>query len=153
MNLSSTLYYELKLVGEFMTMGKVATWLTKKFLEWQLIQGRSVNQAEFADYLGVEPSTYSTWINTDQPPGKHSADLIAAKLGPEIYDLLGLARPDTIPLDQLPRTVRDRLTTAVYEVNSELGSRGLSGDSPESEDIVIEIFEKHGFKYTRTIKK
>jgi hypothetical protein len=92
------------------------------------------------------------WINDKQPPDKHSADLIAIKLGNEIYDLLGLARPDTIPLDQLPHAVRDRLTAAVYEVNSELALRGLSGDSPESEDIVIKIFEKHGFKYTRTTR-
>jgi len=133
-------------------MGKVANWLTKKFLEWQLIQGRSVNQAEFAEYLGVVPSTYSTWINTDQTPGKHSAILISAKLGPEICELLGMEQPNVLPMDQLPHQVRDRLEAAVYEVNSELGSRGLSGDSPEAEDIVIEIFEKHGFRYTKTTK-
>jgi transcriptional regulator with XRE-family HTH domain len=131
----------------------ISKWIMKKFLEYKSIQERDVTQAEFAEYLGVSESTVSQWINKVQPPDKHSADLIAPKLGPEIYDLLGMARPDTILIDQLPRAVRDRLTTAVYEVNSELASRGLSGDSPESEDIVIMIFEKHGFKYTRTTKE
>lgn len=136
-----------------MATNEVKKWLTKKFLEWQLAQGRSVNQEEFAEYLGVEPSTYSTWINTDKPPGKYSANLIAAKLGQEIYDLLKLERPNTIQLDHLPKPVRDRLTDAVYEVNSELGTRGLSASDPEAEDIVIEIFSKHGFKYTSTTKE
>ena len=136
-----------------MANNPVAAWLMKKYLEWQQKEGELKNINEFADYLGVSQPTLSMWLGGSHLPSKHSADLVAIKLGSKIYDLLGLARPDTIPLDQLPRTVRDRLTTAVYEVNSELGSRGLSGDSPESEDIVIEIFEKHGFKYTRTIKK
>ncbi len=136
-----------------MAKSKVAIWINKKFLEWQLDQERSASQVEFAEYIGVSESTFSTWINDLQPPGKHSADLIAAKLGPEIYDLLGMARPDTIPLDQLPHAVRERLSAAIYEVNSELGSRGLSGASPEAENITIKIFEKHGFKYTRTTKE
>lgn len=136
-----------------MTKSKVAIWINKKFLEWQLAQERSANQEEFALYLGVSPSAFSIWINDIQPPGKHSADLIANKLGPEIYDLLGLERPSTIPLDQLPNQVRDRLSSAVYEVNAELGSRGLSSDSPEAEEITIKIFEKYGFKYTRTTKE
>jgi transcriptional regulator with XRE-family HTH domain len=131
----------------------ISKWIMKKFLEYKSIQERDVTQAEFAEYLGVSESTVSQWINKVQPPDKHSADLVALKLGPEIYDLLGLARPNTIPLDQLPHAVRDRLTTAVYEVNSELESRGLSNASPEAEDITIKIFEKHGFKYTRTTKK
>jgi len=136
-----------------MANNPVAAWLMKKYLQWQQKEGELKNINEFAEHLGVSQPTLSMWLGGSHLPSKHSADLLAAKLGPEIYDLLGLARPDTIPLDQLPHAVRDRLTTAVYEVNSELESRGLSNASPEAEDITIKIFEKHGFKYTRTIKK
>lgn len=138
---------------QFVTTGRASNWLFNEFLEWQKKEGSRKPQARFAKYLGVKPSTFSMWITGKQDPDPYNADKIAAKLGPEIYDLLGLARPDNIPLDQLPHAVRDRLTDAVYEVNSELSSRGLSGDSPEAEDIVIRIFEKHGFKYTRTTKE
>jgi len=130
--------------------------LNKKYVEWRGDAiGHERSQKEFAEWIGVSNSLLTFWLKPNGKIPKHKAtiDKLVTKFGPEVYDWLGLARPDTIPLDQLPRTVRDRLTTAVYEVNSELGSRGLSGDSPESEDIVIEIFEKHGFKYTRTIKK
>jgi len=131
----------------------VANWLMKRYLSWQQKEDELKNINEFAEYLGVSQPTLSMWLGGSHLPSKHSADLLAAKLGPEIYDLLGLARPDTIPMDQLPQPVRDRLAAAIYEVNSELESRGLSGASPEAENITMEIFEKHGFRYTYTINK
>jgi len=136
-----------------MTKSEVSVWINKKFLEWQLIQGESANQYEFADYLGVSEATLSLWINDIKPPGKHSADLIAAKFGPEIYDLIGLPRPYMISTINLPHEIRDNLTDAIYKVNLELSSRGLSGDSPEADEITTKIFEEHGVKYTRIIKK
>jgi len=131
----------------------VGEWLDKNFRKWQDSQGKRSTITAFAKWLDIPRPLLSHYMNGRNKPEGKNVDKLAAKLGNEIYDILGLARMNTIPLDQLPRAVRDRLTTAVYEVNSELGSRGLSGDSPESEDIVIEIFEKYGFKYTRTIKK
>jgi len=135
---------------------KFNDYLTQKYVDWRGDAiGRERSLKDFADWIGVSNQLLTYWmrLNGKIPKYKKNIDKLVTKFGPEIYDLLGLARPDTIPLDQLPRAVRDRLTTAVYEVNSELGTRGLSGDSPESEDIVNEIFEKHGFKYKRTIKK
>jgi len=131
-------------------------WINQKYREFRGDAiGHERTQKEFAEWIGVSSSLLTYWRkkNGKKPKQKNTIDKLIKRFGPEVYDVLGLTQTDTIPLDQLPRAVRDRLTTAVYEVNLELGSRGLSGDSPESEDIVIEIFEKHGFKYTRTIKK
>jgi hypothetical protein len=135
---------------------KFNDWLTQKYVEWRGDAiGRDRSIKEFADWVDVSNQLMSDWmkLNGKIPKHKKTIDKLVTKFGPEVYDLLGLVQPDTIPLDQIPRAVRDRLTTAVYEVNSELESRGLSNASLEAEDIVIEIFEKHGFKYTRTIKK
>jgi hypothetical protein len=134
---------------------KFNDYLTQKYVEWRGDAiGREKSLKDFAEWIGVSNQLLTYWMrqNGKIPKHKRTIDKLIAKFGPEIYNPLGLARPDTIPLDQLPPEMRDRLITAIYEVNSTLGSLGLSGDSPESEDIVIKIFEKYGFKYTRTTK-
>ncbi len=128
-------------------------WLRIKFLEWEKNSGRRQTVTAFARYLKVKQPSLERWMNGDNPPSLKYIQILGSKLGHEIYDILGLPRPNTIPLDQLPKQVRDRLTTAIYEVNSELDSRGISVDSSEAENIAIETLEKHGFKYTKTIIK
>ena len=131
-------------------------YLTQKYVDWRGDAiGRERSLKDFADWIGISNQLLTYWMrpNGKIPKHKKTIDKLVIKFGPEIYDMLGLTRPDTIPLDQLPKQVHDRLTAAVYEVNSELESRGLSGASPEAEDIVIKIFEKHGFKYTHTTNK
>ena len=128
----------------------VGEWLDKKFREWQNSRDKRSSVTAFAKYLEIPRPLLSHYMNGRNKPEGKNVDKIAAKLGNEIYDILGLARMNTIPLDQLPQQVRDRLAAAIYEVNSELESRGLSGASPEAENITIDIFEKHGFRYTHT---
>lgn len=152
MNLSSTKQVELQYSSYFMTNEKMQDWLFVKFHEWAIAQGKKVTQADFARYLGVSPSTLSMWINKKQPPDRHSADLIALKLGPEVYEILQIEPPEISSITNLPHEVRSRLEGALYETNSELASRGLSASDPEAVEITIKIFEKHGFKYTRTTK-
>jgi transcriptional regulator with XRE-family HTH domain len=49
----------------------------------------------FSVYLGVSRSTLSKYMNGEsQPGGKEFIELIADKLGPEIYDLMDMPRPD-----------------------------------------------------------
>ena len=68
--------------------------LTRKFLEWQLEQGESKSQAEFAGLLGVKRTSLTMWMNGDHLPENENVEKIANFLGPEVYDLLGLPRPD-----------------------------------------------------------
>jgi hypothetical protein len=103
-----------------MTNLTIGTWLDKKFREWENARGRKSTITAFAKYLEIPSGLLNKYMNDRNKPEGKNVEKLASKLGNEIYDLLGLARPDTIPLDRLPHQVRDRLANAVYEVNSEL---------------------------------
>jgi hypothetical protein len=68
--------------------------LEKKFLEWQNKIGERKTVSEFARWLGVKQSSLSTWWSTDTVPSGESVRMLADKLGIEVYDTLGLPRPD-----------------------------------------------------------
>lgn len=72
----------------------IKQWLIDKFLEWQAQSGEIKSQREFADYLGVGNTSLSNWISGYRLPTGENIARLASKLGPEIYDQLGLARPD-----------------------------------------------------------
>ena len=74
---------------------KFKQFLELKFLEWQSQQGGRKTVAQFAKFLGVGQSTVSMWWNNDErvPEGENLRK-IAEKLGIEVYDVLGLPRPD-----------------------------------------------------------
>jgi transcriptional regulator with XRE-family HTH domain len=76
-----------------MNTGKVSDWLINKYLEWQQNEKSLKTQAEFADYLGFEPSTVSMWIAGKHNPDRHSVRILAAKLGLDIYEILNLPKP------------------------------------------------------------
>lgn len=66
----------------------------QKYLDWQKQSGRSQAQGKFAAYLGVSASSLSDWLNgAYAPSGAKNISALAEKLGPEVYDVLGLARP------------------------------------------------------------
>ncbi len=80
-------------------------------------------------------------------------DYLAFKLGEDIYEFLGIAKPmesmDDL-IDQLPPSFSSRLKSAIDEVDEMLSSRNLSALDPEAEQITKNIFEKYGFKNTST---
>ena len=83
-------------------------------------------------------------------PGKVSLRKLEPKY-PDIYDVLDIPSPEgESPYGQLPPDMRRALELATSEVNRTLEDRGLTGSSPEAEQITIEIFEKFGFKYVKT---
>lgn len=72
-----------------------ANWLEVQFINWMRERGQVTTQREFAEYLGLDQVQLSHYINERRKkPDKVSLEKIASKLGPEIYDVLGLARPD-----------------------------------------------------------
>jgi transcriptional regulator with XRE-family HTH domain len=73
---------------------KFRNFLESKFIEWQNKTGKRRTIGEFAQFIGVRQSTLSTWWNTDVIPSGESVRLLASKLGAEIYDALGLPRPN-----------------------------------------------------------
>lgn len=69
--------------------------LTDKYLEWQKENGERKTATEFAAWLGFHKTTLSSWWNKKSTP--RDGEIIrqlANKLGVEVFDVLGLPRPD-----------------------------------------------------------
>lgn len=93
--------------------------LEKKFLEWQSEQGGRRTVSDFAKYLGVKQSSVSMWWTGANVPSKESIDKLADKLGIEVYDALGVPRPnenlyyvtkhfEKVP-DKLQKAIREQI--------------------------------------------
>lgn len=134
-----------------MMMNLISDWLNKEFLKWERKTGGRQTYKAFAEYLGVKYTTFSSWMNQGAEPGGDNVRRIAEKLGNEIYILLGVEPPPpSISLESFPLEFRALLERAANEVDRELARRKITGEDPEAERIVIEIFEKYGLKYTET---
>lgn len=105
-----------------------ADWLKAKFIEWEQSQDRRQSYSAFARYLGVRQSSLSQWMNGGYPPGLENVTKIADKLGPEVYDVLGLVRPD----DDLV------IVRAVF-------SQADDGEKDELNRIIMEWARDHGY--------
>src|SRR3972149_11835062 len=104
-------------------MGKFAAFLEKNYLDWQQKEGRRTLK-DYAEYLKVSRVNLTRWINGDTEPDADNAVLLADKLGPGVYDGLGLGRPktdDRLRLinehwDDLPDSTKDALADQAARV-------------------------------------
>lgn len=69
-------------------------YLEKKYLEWQNSLGRRKTVEEFAAWLGVSRPLMTMWLNGKRRPGVENLKLLSAVFGNEIYDILGIERPN-----------------------------------------------------------
>ncbi len=81
--------------AKILVVKKYSEWLMGKFTEWEKAQRSRQSYSAFARYLGVKQSSLSQWIAGNYPPGGENLQKIATKLGYEIYDVLGISRPET----------------------------------------------------------
>lgn len=87
---------------------------------YEKAQGRRINQDDFADYLGVDRPLISNWLSgKTKSPSSTNIQKIADKLGPKIYDVLGLNPP--------PAYFQSREIQAIYDATP-----------PERRDELIE---------------
>jgi transcriptional regulator with XRE-family HTH domain len=68
--------------------------LERKYLEWQIEIGERKSQADFARLMGVSRASLTMWMNGTHQPDLESAKKIASLLGPEVFDMLGIPRPN-----------------------------------------------------------
>jgi hypothetical protein len=135
-----------------MRKGELASWLEKKFLDWQMINGRA-SIVEFAKYLGVSNEYAYQLINGHRAGVSREVALRFAQLLQdfEIFDILGYARPE--PQDLLrdfPPDLRDPILAALSEAKSELVSKGITTDGPAAQEILSIAFKRHGVNFTFT---
>lgn len=116
--------------------GEVGRWLLGKMLDWQREQGERKTVEEFADYLGVKRGTVNQWLNGARKPKGAYVRLIADKFGPEIYDLLGLARPD-FGASALEAIIR--LLTPDKKAELEKIARGMAEETKRAKEKATDV--------------
>ncbi len=135
-------------------MATAKDWLNQKFTEWEKAQGHKQSYYAFARYLEVSQSGLAQWMVGGSVPSGDDLLSIAKKLGPEIYEILGLPRPNaevqrlTVSFACLPPDIRQRLTSAIVEADQALRNERLRPEDVEARPVVINILAKHGFRYT-----
>lgn len=135
----------------FVTNLTLPKWLLERFREWESNSGRKQSVSAFARWLGIKQPTVNRWMTGDSNPEGENLRKLARKLGPEVFDVLGLPRlEESDQLDEIPSHLRLRLKKAFREVKDEYEARQITLEDPEAERIAIEILERNGFKYTST---
>src|SRR3989304_7193714 len=103
----------------------LSKWLDKKYLEWQTNEGESKNVSEFADYLDVNRSLLSFWMNGSREPNEENRIKIALKLGFEVYDVIGMERPNLLYLytnrnwDNVPEKIQKQIAELISKYSTE----------------------------------
>jgi transcriptional regulator with XRE-family HTH domain len=77
-----------------MPRNQFSMFLETKFLEWQIKQGKRTTLKEFSEHLGVSRAAISLWLNGDRAPDQQNIQKLAEMLGYDVYDALGLPRPN-----------------------------------------------------------
>lgn len=73
-------------------MQTLPEFLTQNYLDWQAAQGEIRTLEEYAEYLGVNRSLLSFWMNGKRVPSEENIDKMSLQLGNEIYDVLNIPR-------------------------------------------------------------
>jgi transcriptional regulator with XRE-family HTH domain len=105
--------------------------------------GHRTTQQEFADYIGITRSALALYLTGKRLPEGDNLRIMAMRLGRDIYDILDAPR-------ELPDLALEA-SAALDEIRRTIEKSGVSLDSPEAEQITIEIMERYGFKHTSTI--
>ena len=71
---------------------ELVRYLEEEFKRFYIRSGPRVSQVDFARWLQIAPSDLSKYMTGAQQPGPKNQNKIAEKLGPTIYDVLGVPR-------------------------------------------------------------
>lgn len=104
-------------------------WLMDQFVEWERKQASRQTYSAFARYLDVKQPSLSGWLAGDYVPTGENLEKVANKLGLEVYDALGLPRPDSMLYDIEQAFSQDRLQTEESRIA-----------------LVLAVLRQHGWK-------
>lgn len=119
-------------------------WIKTKYADWS---GGKKSENQFALYLGISQATLNAWMNKTRgiPTSKKIINKLVERYGDEVYDVLGLTRPDIRDLlieMRFPIDFVDALIETRNEYTRELESKGITTDTPEARRIVNEALAK-----------
>ena len=124
---------------------KTAEYLNSKFLEWQNQTRRRRTVTEFASYLDVSYTSLVGWMNGVHPPSLANVRKLSGKLGPEIYDVMGMTPPlDEVSLESLPPDLRADLDAAMRDMARALEA-GMDLESDEGLKVLADMLRSKGF--------
>ena len=130
-------------------MNRLSEWFEKKYLEWQLENGRG-SLDEFAKVIKISRGYLSQILNGDKERiGYKSALVISDILNDDsLLEILNYARPETQEdlIDSLPALLRSDLKSALLEIRETFKEREITSSSEEAEALAESILKKHGFK-------
>ncbi len=116
-------------------------WINKLFFDWRGESRKSVS--DFARELKVSQQVMNGWLNYGSIPSNKNLFTLADKF-PEVYDVLGLPRPDLSPVNSR------LLLEASRDLSLSIKEAGIDINSAAFEKLAIEIFSRHGIKLERT---
>jgi transcriptional regulator with XRE-family HTH domain len=132
-----------------MNKSELADWFEKKYLEWQLANGRK-SLDEFAKVLQISRGYLSQIMNGDKEKiGYKSALIIADVLHDDsLLTILDYERPETQDglIESLPAALRSDLRSALVEIRQTFKEREITSSSEEAEQLAESILKKYGFK-------
>jgi hypothetical protein len=129
-------------------------WLDQKYTEWERTQASRQTYYNFARFLDISHTDLTQWISGAARPAGEDLAKIAGKLGEEIYDLLGVAHPNpqfqrmVAAFSCLPTALRQRLTSAVLEIEQRVSSQKMDPESAAVKRLAVKILDKWGFHIT-----
>jgi transcriptional regulator with XRE-family HTH domain len=114
-----------------------------KFAEWRGIGRESL--ADFADYLGISQQVLSNWYNgkLKRTPDVGTYNLLIAKYGNEVYDVLGISSPEPTALKEMIRDLKE-LSSAIKSIKE---NNGTENASPEDLEKINSILSNFSSKY------
>jgi len=119
--------------------------LERKFLEWQMKNGRAPLEA-WAKYLELsQPYLSQLMSGKKKKTSLETAMKIARKTGDySILDVCGYTEPEGVFIPStLPADLRERLRRALEEISSTIKAMGIDPESDEAAALASEILARH----------
>jgi transcriptional regulator with XRE-family HTH domain len=125
----------------------IPSWLNEHFRAWEKETGRKQTVSAFARWLGIKQPTLNRWMNGDNEPDGENLRILARKLGPEVYEIVGQPAPDDLfSHPDIPPEFRALLIAATRELADTLAENRIDPASPEGEALAVSVMARHGYK-------
>lgn len=103
-------------------------WINRQYLDYRgLAIGRERTVTKFARYIGLTQPTMTNLMNKSVPKRAETIQKFVRIYGPEVYDVLGMEKPDLIDeleaqLKNSSRMEKDRIIRRIQDISAMYGA-------------------------------